>query len=649
MITMSNVMLSYGFEKVLDQFSMTVYPGEKVGLIGANGSGKSTVFKLIVGQLGPDQGTVAVGKKLKLGHLAQIPQFQEGEVARDWLYQGVSDIRNLEGELRKLETDMGKPDDFSSKEMDKIMKEYSRLSEKFEQMGGYTYPAKIDMIVQGLGIEFSLDSHIDTLSGGERARLQMARLLLSEPDVLLLDEPTNHLDFSALRWLEGYIKEYEGTVLIISHDRYFLDNTIERLVEINHGQAEEYAGNYSYYLEERERRFQLQLKKYLNQQKKIKQKEESIERLRRWGTQADNEKFFKRAKSMEKQLEKMEKIDHPDKGLTEFDLNFDGGRSGKEVIIIEELSKGYDDKQLLKDIDLKIFFGQRIGLIGPNGSGKTTLLKMLLDQVEPDQGQIRLGASVKVGYLDQQQNFEDPEQTILSAFRKDIPPMHESRARGILAKYGFPGQEVFKEVKEMSGGERIRLHLAKLVYNQVNLLILDEPTNHLDLPSIEILEEAILDYQGTLVVVSHDRFFLNKVINGIYAIEGEKMNYYPGNYDDYRQKMDEKREAQLNRRKNSTSNGKKNSRNDYRSRKEDPKKKKRDLEEKLEEIELKIVGLENKIEENQQLMLRPENLEDYQYLNQLKKENQELERELVETMDHWESIGAELEAFQEVI
>ncbi|PRX29316.1 ATP-binding cassette subfamily F protein 3 [Orenia metallireducens] len=634
MITLSKVNKNYGFEAVLENFSMTINSGEKVGLIGANGSGKSTVFKLLAGIESPDQGMIAISQGLKVGYMNQMIDYKEQETVEERLLVNFDYLQQLEERLRELEVTMK---NLTNNQLEKKLKEYSKLSTKYEVSGGYTYQSQIDQVVQGLGLDSLKGNLISELSGGERARVQIAELLLTEPDILLLDEPTNHLDFKAINWLEEYINNYSGTVIIISHDRYFLDKTIDRIIEIKHGQAEEYAGNYSYYLTERKKRYQLALKQYNNQQKEIKRKEETIKQLRNWGKQSDNEKFYKRAASMEKQLAKIDKLDNPDLGDSDFNLDFAADRSGQEVVVLDQVSKTFGDKLLFKNIDLKIFYGQKVGLIGPNGSGKTTLLRLLLDEEVADKGNIKLGANVKIGYLSQHQELENQDLTLLEAFRADAPPMYESKARTILASYGFKGDNVFRYIKELSGGERVRFHLLKMMHSEINFLILDEPTNHLDIKSIEILEETLADYQGTLLVVSHDRYFLNKTIDSLYVVETKDVKHYAGNYDYYQQKIKLEKARQFREKENSKKNS--NKKVQIKSQTSSSN----SLKKKLEAIESQILELEVKLEENNQLMMEPQNLNDYEYLNQLKDDNENIHLKLEALINSWEDISLEIE------
>lgn len=633
MLTISNIKKDYGLGEVLTDFSMVVHSGEKVGLIGANGSGKSTICKIISGLEKPDGGTIALGKKVRVGYLEQIPERVSGETLEERLWRGVSHLLELQKRMQQLEILMNEHRQ-ETQLVETYIQEYTKCVTSFEAQGGYSFESKIKRIVQGLGLTVPLSSKVADLSGGELARLQLAALLLVEPEIILLDEPTNHLDFSAIIWLEKYIEQYQGTVIIISHDRYFLDKTIARVVEIQHGRAEEYPGNYSAYLKEREVRYQIALKNFDNQQKEIKRKQEAIKRLRQWASAADNEMLFKRAKAMEKQLAKMDKLVKPTSADCAFQFKFGAERSGKEVVFFENVSKGFLEKPLFTSLDFKLFYGQRVGLVGPNGSGKSTILKLITNELEPDQGQIKLGSNLRLGYFDQHQEISNLDQSLLTAFRLDAPVMSETSARNILAYYGFRGDQVFKLVKELSGGERSRFMLLKMVYSQTNFLILDEPTNHLDLPSIEILEEALVDYQGTLLVVSHDRYFLNQVCQEIYALEAQSLVYYRGNYDYYLQQIAKQKPKQV------SSTTKKLKREKDKNPEQRPKKR---LEKTLLDVEAEIAELETKLSLNDQLLIKPEFLHDYQYLSQLEKENVALKAKMEQLWQKWEQVGLQLE------
>lgn len=651
MITLSHVEHSYGLEPVLTDFSMVVHAGERVGLIGANGSGKSTIFKLIVGLEKPTQGTVAVGRSVRIGYLTQIPERPAGQTVEMRLWQSVSHLLQIEQQMRELEERMAHA---TSEEMDDAMRIYGQLSVDFEHQGGYSFESRMRQVIQGLGLTVPMDRYVAELSGGELARLELAVLLLQEPEVLLLDEPTNHLDFSAVTWLEDFLNQYKGTVLIVSHDRYFLDRTVRRVVEVKNGTGEEYPGNYSYYIVERERRYELALQAFEVQQKEIKRKEEAIKRLRIWAAMADNKKMFRQAASMQKQLDRMDKLERPTEMIAQFQLQFEGERSGKEVMVLKGVSKSFGERQLLQPFDWTLFYGQRIGLLGPNGAGKTTLIKLMMQQLEPDTGTVKPGANLQIGYFDQQQECLNREATMLESFLEDAP-MPVGKARNILGYFGYTGDDVFKLVKEMSGGERSRLMLLKIVFTQVNFLILDEPTNHFDLPSVEVLEEALQNFRGTLLVISHDRYFLNQVVDGIYALEEGELVYYPGNYDTYRQRQDERAERkkllakevikpkEVDQRKTTpTGNGVQGSIHtmNTRSEKEERKRTEQRLR-TLSNLEAEIASLEIEIAERYQRMTEPKYLEDFAQLHTLQQENEKAEARLNELLSRWEELASD--------
>lgn len=647
MITLSHVEHSYGLEPVLTDFSMVVHPGERVGLIGANGSGKSTIFQLIVGLEKPTQGTIAIGRSVRIGYLAQMPDRTEDLTVEMRLWQSAAHLLRMEQRMRALEETMAQAQ-ISPVEMEDLMRCYGELSAEFEHHGGYSYERRMKQIVQGLGLTVPMERSVAGLSGGERARLELATLLLQEPDVLLLDEPTNHLDFQAVAWLEDFLSQYKGTVLVVSHDRYFLDKTVQRVVEVKQGLGEEYPGNYSYYLVERERRYELALQVYNDQQKEVQRKEEAIKRLRLWAAMADNKKMFRQAASMQKQLDRMEKVERPTEITAQFNLQFDGERSGKEVMVLQGVSKSFGKQKLFGPFDWTLFYGQRIGLLGPNGAGKTTLLKLMLQQLEPDTGIVKPGAHLQIGYFDQQQSCLNREATMLESFLESAP-MPEGKARNILAHFGYTGDEVFKLVKEMSGGERSRLILLKIVYTQVNFLILDEPTNHFDLPSVEVLEEALQNFRGTLLVISHDRYFLNQVVDEIYALENGELVHYPGNYDLYRQRQDERREweKRLSKEKaNGKGNDKCKSALDMKHQEQQrlEKEERKRAEQRaraLAGLEEEIAVVEAEIALRYQKMTEPEYLADYARLHTLQNENANAEAHLHQLLTRWEELVSE--------
>ena len=496
--------------QVFDGITFQIYYGEKVGIVGINGCGKSTLLKVIAGIheiTSHDKGGVFVPRGASVGYLEQVMPDKSGKKVIDVLHEAFEEVAQIESELRSMEEKMKS---IKGEELERVFRNYSILQEKYETKGGYDREEKLSKVCIGLNINDSfLNRDFNLLSGGEKTTVMLGKILLQSPDILLLDEPTNHLDMKSVEWLEGYLKSYKGMVLIVSHDRYFLDNVVGKIIEIEDMQNKVYKGNYSSYVKQREENMIKQFEDFKEQQKKIKAMENAIKKLRDWAVRADNEKFFKRAASMQKALDKIERIDKPKFEHDNMKLNFkETGRSGKDVIKVKDLCKSFDDKELFKDAEMMIYFQERAALIGSNGCGKTTFLKMLLGEDEDFTGELKLGESVKAAYLPQNITFTDEEATVLEDFREDFEIL-EGKAREYLAKFMFYGGTVFRKVKHLSGGERIRLKLSKLLYNDINLLILDEPTNHLDIESIENLETALENFKGTIFFISHDRYFIN--------------------------------------------------------------------------------------------------------------------------------------------
>ncbi|WP_055669477.1 ribosomal protection-like ABC-F family protein [Desnuesiella massiliensis] len=620
-LALNNVEKYFGATQVLKNITFEVQGGEKVGIVGRNGSGKSTILKIIAGIEKADKGTVILKRGATIGYLDQIPNYNESFTVAKVLGIAFSNLKKIEDEMKTLEISMHS---LRGNQLEKTLKQYSYLQECYEAKGGYETEEKYSKICAGFKFtEDFLNQLFYKLSGGEKTTVILAKMLLESPDIMLLDEPSNHLDMEALEWLEGYLKEYKGMVLIVSHDRYFLDNVASKIIEIEDMESEIYKGNYTNYVEEKENRLMLQFEAHKEQQKKISSMEETIKQLRDWAIRGGNDKFFRRAASMQKRLEKMDKIDKPVFEGPTIKLSFkDSKRSGNEVIKVEGLSKSFGDKVLFNYTDFLLRFGERVAFIGPNGSGKSTLIKMILSEEIPDSGLIKLGSNVKIGYLPQQVIFPDEESTVLQCFRDGITIL-EGKAREYLSKFLFFGESVFKKVKNLSGGERSRLKLSKLLFQEINLLILDEPTNHLDIDSIETLEEALTDFKGTIFFISHDRYFINKISDKIMALEDRKLNTYEGNYDYYRQKNAEKKPQ-----KNIITEIKKekiviNKNIDEKERKD---KERRKLEEAITSIELEIEAIEKSITEA---------LSDYEVLGRYYDEKLRLQELLDELMQKW--------------
>lgn len=537
---------------ILKNVTFIVNEGEKAGLVGENGSGKSTVLKLIAGietlnhcagypnapvPPGYDEGWVLLPKGLTCSYLEQIPDYPKGLKVIDILNSAFQELHEIEREMRALEEEMVR---LQYTELDRALKQYSALTSSFEVKGGYETQEKLNKVCKGLNFSDSLlAKEFELLSGGEKTTVILGKLLIDNPDILLLDEPTNHLDMEAVEWLETFLNGYKGTVIIVSHDRYFLDHVVTKIIEIEDKESKTYKGNYSDYIKAKEDNLRILNEQYREQQKKISSMEEAARELREWAMKSDNNKFYQRAASIQTRLNKMERIEKPVIERRNMMLNLNAAeRSGNITIRVKGLSKLFENKLLFQEADLLVNYGERVALIGSNGSGKTTFLKMLLGEEAPDSGTAELGASVRMAYLPQSIAFPDEEQTLLDCFREDIF-ITEGKAREYLAKYMFYGANVFKKVKHLSGGERIRLKLSMLLYQDINLLILDEPTNHLDTASIEAVEKALEGFKGTIFFVSHDRYFINKTGKRVVAIENYDFHSYPGNYEVYKEIKEE--------------------------------------------------------------------------------------------------------------
>lgn len=526
---------------VLKEISCEIKSRDRIGLVGRNGGGKTTLLRLLTGKEKAEQGDVHTQKGLNIGYLEQ-----EFGPYLHFTVEGVIDmafheLNQLENHMRKLEVCMSDPAIHES-QLSQVLTEYDSVVKRFELSGGYEKEAKKLKACTGLGIsEEMLSRTFADLSGGEKTKVALAKVLLEQPTLLLLDEPTNHLDVDAIEWLENFLQEYPGAVLIVSHDRYVLDRIAIQIWDLEDGELTVYQGNYSEFVREKEKRLLLQFEQYQEQQKKIKKMQETIKQLREWANQANppNAGLHRRASSMEKALQRMEKQRRPILERSSIGLSFGANdRSGNDVILLEKVAKSFGDNGLFENVNLHVRYGERIAIIGKNGCGKSTLIRIILGREAPDLGSVTLGSRVKVGYLSQYGIEADAGQTVIQAFREQIP-VDEGKARQLLAKFLFYGSAVFAEVQSLSGGEKMRLRLAQLMHQHVNLLVLDEPTNHLDIESREVLEEALEQFDGTVIAISHDRYFLNQVFNKMYWLENRSLNLYLGNYDEAKQKRAE--------------------------------------------------------------------------------------------------------------
>ena len=613
-------------KRVLDGFSLQIDEGERVGLLGKNGAGKTTIFRMMTGQVDPDEGTAVIAPGKRLGLISQIPVYPEGYTVRDVLDTAFAPLHAMEAELAGLAARMGEDSD------PEVLARYDKLTAAFEAAGGYDTETRLNKVCNGLGIGEDMRERLfDALSGGEKTRINLARLILEDTDILLLDEPTNHLDLNATEWLEGYLERFKGTVLAISHDRWFLDKVVRRVAEIVDGKAELYSGNYSFYVEEKERRYQERLKQYEKEQAKIAQLEEAAENLRLWAFKG-MDKTYKRAKSMEKRIERMRTTDRPTKErkmTTRF-----GEREfyGDEALVVTELKKSFGERTLFDHINLEVAGGERIALLGDNGTGKSKFIKILMEEEPPDSGSVYFGPSIRIGYLPQIIHFDRPDRNLVDTMLW-AQNCSTQEARDRLAAFKFRGEDVFKTVSALSGGEQSRLRLCMLMDSRINLLILDEPTNHLDIDSREWIEEAVEEYGGNLLFVSHDRYFIEKFATRIWMLEDGKITDFKGTYSEFRAFRE--RQEQLRNTKAAPEPEKPKEDKPRRpGGTKELEKQVRSAERAVEKVEIRLDEISGEMEEA---------ASDYLKLQDLYAERDKLEDELAHLYAQWERLAAELE------
>lgn len=535
--SINQIAKSFGGNIIFKDLSFEVQEGSRIGLVGRNGGGKTTLLKLLANQETVDEGVIHWKKGLKIGYLAQIPDYKE-LTGKEVLETAFEQLKATETKLQQLEVEMG--EDISPVDLQRLMDQYGKLQDEFILNGGYEMDAQLDRIANGLNITDLLDKSFASLSGGEKTKVGLGLSLLKNPELLLLDEPTNHLDLKAIEWLGAFLKEYTGTIMLISHDRYFLDEVVTKVLEMEDGGIDLYHSNFSGYVKEKEERLLKEFQEYQEQQKKIKKMKEAIKRLRDWANRANppSAALHKRATNMQRALDRIEKLDRPKIDVKKMAIDFEAiDRSGKETIVLEDVSKRFGSRTLFDQVNMLVQYKDRTAIVGENGTGKSTLLKMILKEIEPDNGFVKVGSNVKVGYLSQHVFTEIGDKQLIDVFRSEVV-VNEGEARHILARFLFYGPAVFRKVSQLSGGERMRLRLAQLMYQDINLLILDEPTNHLDIDSCEVLEEALDQFNGTILAVSHDRYFLNKIFKKIYWLQDGSVHFFNGNYDWAKGKLD---------------------------------------------------------------------------------------------------------------
>ncbi|MGM0838979.1 MAG: ABC-F family ATP-binding cassette domain-containing protein [Bacillota bacterium] len=629
----------FGADLILSNIKLEVQSKDRIALVGRNGAGKSTLLKIISNQLSYDSGDIIKPKDVTIGYLAQDTGLQTERSIWDEMLTVFSGLKEMENQMRTLEAKMGDPAYFEDGPLyARILKEYDEIQEAFKQKGGFQYEADIRSVLHGLRFsEFDYQTPIETLSGGQRTRLALAKLLLTKPDLLILDEPTNHLDIDTLSWLEGYLQGYPGALLIVSHDRYFLDKVVTTVYEISRKQSAKFLGNYSAYLAQKAEQYERDMKMFEKQQDEIAKLQDFVQRnLARAST-------TKRAQSRRKQLDKMQVMDRPQGDEKSASIMFDIDRqSGNDVLKANNLAVSYDQTPIFRHVDISLSRGDSVALVGPNGIGKSTLLKTLVKQLEPLEGSFSFGANVSVSYYDQQQADLTSNKTVLAELWDEYPNKMEKEIRTILGNFLFSGDDVLKPVSTLSGGEKARLALSKMMLQRSNVLILDEPTNHLDLDSKEILENALIDYPGTILFVSHDRYFINRLATKVYELSRIGATEYLGDYDYYIEKKEDALElARLESEASSSSHVRvaqaEKEKPSYEQEKE-AKRLERQKKRRLEEIEKEIEEIENKLEENESQLCLPEVYQDHEKVLELNTQNEELQERLMVLMEEWEEL-----------
>ena len=641
-LSCNNITKTFGTDTILSDCSFHIEEREKAAIVGPNGAGKSTLLKIIMGRLPADDGTVTISKDKTLGYLAQHQNLSSDGTIYDELLSVKKDIIALEEKIRETEQQMKNA---TGEQLDTLLDQYTKMNHQFELENGYAYQSEIVGVLKGLGFtedDFSLP--VNTLSGGQKTRVALGKLLLSKPDIILLDEPTNHLDMESIRWLENYLLGYNGSVIIVAHDRYFLDRIVTKIIEIENTHVTVFSGNYTAYADKKKILRNMQLKEYLNQQREIKHQQEVITKLK----QFNREKSIKRAESREKMLDKLEVVDKPAEINDKMNIELNPSViSGNDVLSVSHLSKAFDDNTLFTDISFDIKRGERVALIGNNGTGKTTILKINNDILPADSGEIKLGSKVTIGYYDQEHHVLDPDKTLFDELQDAYPDLKNTQIRNTLAAFLFTNDDVFKYIRDLSGGERGRVSLAKLMLSNANFLILDEPTNHLDMVSKEILENALNSYTGTVLYVSHDRYFINTTATRIIELVGQTTVNYIGNYDYYIEKKDALTAAALAGKPADSSSAvsaaqknaqKESAKADWKQSKEEQallKKKKNELK-KTEE---RITVIEDRLKAIEEESALPEVCTDTARLLELHKESTKLSEELDTLYEKWEELS----------
>lgn len=636
-----NICKSYGTNIILDNISFHLEEKEKMAIVGINGAGKTTLLKIIMQEEEADSGQIVLSKDRTIGYLSQHQDIYYNDTVYGVMEDAMKPIIELQGKIRQLEQDMTH---LSGDALENALSTYNRYTHEFEYKNGYAYESEITGVLKGLGFsKEDFNRHTDTLSGGQKTRLSLGRLLLLKPDIIILDEPTNHLDMESIRWLETFLIGYQGSVILVSHDRYFLDKIVTKIVELDQGHSTVYNGNYTYFSQKRAEIRSSQMKAYLNQQAEIKHQEEVIAKLK----QFNREKSIKRAESREKLLDKIDRLEKPTEINSEMRLTLEPSViSGEDVLTIEGLSKAFSQYTLFTDLNMEIKRGEHVALIGGNGTGKTTILKIIHKLVPKDTGTVILGSRVKIGYYDQEHQALNKDNTVFEEISNAYPDLTNTRIRNVLAAFLFTGEDVFKKISDLSGGEKGRVSLAKMMLSSANFLILDEPTNHLDITSKEILEEAIRNYTGTVLYVSHDRYFINQTATRILELKDKTLTNYIGNYDYYESHRIQTSSASQPAftpvsdaadTTDATPSQAKLSWKESKAEQARLRKKANDLK-KLED---KIEQFENRLSEIDEAFMIPENATNAVRLNELSIERKSVEKELDSMYEEWEVLSTD--------
>jgi len=635
----TNISKSFGSNEIIKDATFLVNEHEKVAIVGVNGAGKTTLLKILTGEESADSGSITLAKDTKLGYLRQINNVDSALSIIDELYTVIEPILNMEKRMSQMQEDMKH---LTGSELEELYSSYTALTHSYELMDGYAAKSRVVGILKGLGFEEAdFDRKINTLSGGQKTRVFLAKLLLEEPDIILLDEPTNHLDLRSIEWLESYLLNYKGAVIIVSHDRYFLDKIVSKVIDIENGNVQMYLGNYTDFSNKKQMLLDAKMKEYLNQQQEIKHQEAVITKLK----QFNREKSIKRAESRQKQLEKIERVEAPQTYSENMRLSLDISKeSGKDVLTVHNLSKSFDHKKLFLDINFEIKRGERVAIIGDNGTGKTTLLKIINGLLNPDTGEVIYGSNVSVAYYDQEHQVLHMDKTLFDELSDTYPDMTNTQIRNILAAFLFTGEDVYKKIADLSGGERGRVSLVKLMLSKANFLLLDEPTNHLDIVSKDVLENALNNFPGTVCYVSHDRYFINKTATRILDLTENRLLNYIGNYDYYIEKREAVEEAAnlTNTEQAEKPADVSESKKEWIDNKTAQAQKKK-IKNALNKCEKEISEVEDKLQSIDEEFSNPENASNVGKLMELQKQKEALEKRLDKLMEDWEELTLQTE------